>query len=87
MSTPVVTRADIQQRLTSPGEDSVLYLKTGLDDERGPLEADVWVSAYVPPGQPSLPGCEKQPFFNQNEVAGTERQADLVASPLLPRRG
>ncbi|WP_433855100.1 hypothetical protein [Streptomyces kronopolitis] len=47
MSTPVIARANIQQLLPSPGEDPVLYLKAGPDDEGGPLEVDVWVSAYV----------------------------------------
>ncbi|MFD9394984.1 hypothetical protein ACFWBB_30930 [Streptomyces sp. NPDC060000] len=47
MSAPTVTRADIQQLLASTGEDPVLYLKAGPDNEGGPLEVDVWVSAYV----------------------------------------
>ncbi|MFE1206369.1 hypothetical protein ACFW5V_32300 [Streptomyces sp. NPDC058762] len=47
MSAPVITRGDIQQLLASPGEDPVLYLKAGPDDEGGPLQVDVWVSAYV----------------------------------------
>jgi hypothetical protein len=47
MNLPIVTRADIQRLLASPGEDPVLYLKAGPDDEGGPLEVDVWVSAYV----------------------------------------
>ncbi|MCG8971848.1 hypothetical protein [Streptomyces sp. CL12-4] len=47
MSAPVIIREDLQQLLASPGEDPVLYLKAGPDDEGGPLEVDVWVSAYV----------------------------------------
>ncbi|MET9776098.1 hypothetical protein ABZ023_17890 [Streptomyces sp. NPDC006367] len=47
MSAPVIIRDDIRQLLASTGEDPVLYLKAGPDDEGGSLEVDVWVSAYV----------------------------------------
>ncbi|MFI8206678.1 hypothetical protein [Streptomyces sp. NPDC085937] len=47
MNTPVIIRADIEQLLAATGEDPVLYLKAGPDDEGGELEPDVWVSAYV----------------------------------------
>ena len=47
MSAPVITRADSSRLLSSTVQDPVLYLKAGPDDEGGPLEADVWASAYV----------------------------------------
>ncbi|MFN1193285.1 hypothetical protein ACK03K_34040 [[Kitasatospora] papulosa] len=47
MSAPIVTRADVRQLLDSPGEDPVLYLQAGVDDEGGPLQLDVWVAAHV----------------------------------------
>lgn len=47
MNAPAITRADVRQLLAHPGEDPVLYLKAGPDDEGGELEPDVWVSAYV----------------------------------------
>ncbi|MFB6985597.1 hypothetical protein [Streptomyces sp. NPDC056304] len=47
MSAPIATRADVQQLLVNSGEDPVLYLQAGPDDEGGPLQIDVWVSAYV----------------------------------------
>lgn len=47
MSAPIVTRADVQELLASPGEDPVLYLSAGPDDEGGELQTSVWVAAYV----------------------------------------
>ncbi|MFF9901336.1 hypothetical protein [Streptomyces longispororuber] len=43
MNLPVITRADVERLLASPGEDPVLY----LNDEGGVAKVDVWVSAYV----------------------------------------
>ncbi|WP_331732935.1 hypothetical protein OG613_48955 (plasmid) [Streptomyces sp. NBC_00015] len=48
MNGPVIIRAHVQQLLASPGEDPVLYLKAGPNDEGGELEVDHWVAAYVP---------------------------------------
>ncbi|MFB8120604.1 hypothetical protein ACFQ6U_13450 [Streptomyces sp. NPDC056465] len=47
MRAPTVTRADVLELLASPGEDPVLYLSAGPDDEGGELQTQVWVAAYV----------------------------------------
>jgi hypothetical protein len=47
MTAPVITRADVRALLDSPGEDPVLYLSAGPDDEGGPLQIEQWEAAYV----------------------------------------